>query len=580
MKDSYWAKPIMVRHESWLLGQTLEERIAPDAEIRQFDALLRRVDWSGWEASYRRDRGQPPIHPRLVAGTILFCTLRGWHSSRRMEKAAGDWLELVWFLEGRKIDHSTFCYFRKTFRSQLEELFTQMARLAARPALREGINGVGVDGTRIRANSDRHGARTAASLVRRLEQVAEQRKAVLDRMDRLDASEALEEALDTTGIENVETLVEGLKALDAQRVKLETALAVARARDKIKQDSDGPNVTATRVPVSDPDAHLLPNKEGGYAPNYTPMLAVDLASGAILDARVPDGAEEAATLPEIVAASALRLERPIEAALADGNFASGPNLKHFEQPGQPTLYAPACEPVPDVVKRENPREPVAVEHWGDLPMSGKGDKARLTREAFVYEAGEDVYYCPQGRALRRKGQEQCKWKSGETYLRWRYQSESCAGCPLASRCLSGKATTRSVIRDEYQSSRERHCARMNDPTARAIYARRAPVVEGTFGYIKQAMGFRRFLTRGRGNVTGEWLWVCVAFNAGKILRRLPAAGRTTPQHKPKSALRGVANGQTVSKDRLKAAAGAVLAIWMAFALLARSTPCRAVFRVA
>ena len=60
--------------------------------------------------------------------------------------------------------------------------------------------------------------------------------------------------------------------------------------------------------------------------------------------------------------------------------------------------------------------------------------------------------------------------------------------------------------------------------AKAIYRRRAPVIEGTSGCIKSTMGLRRFLLRGLTKVRMEWLWVCTAFNLRKLLRFL--AGRT------------------------------------------------------
>jgi hypothetical protein len=41
-------------------------------------------------------------------------------------------------------------------------------------------------------------------------------------------------------------------------------------------------------------------------------------------------------------------------------------------------------------------------------------------------------------------------------------------------------------------------------------------VEPVFGIIKEIMGFRRFLLRGREKVTLEWLLVCVSYNLKRL----------------------------------------------------------------
>ena len=40
--------------------------------------------------------------------------------------------------------------------------------------------------------------------------------------------------------------------------------------------------------------------------------------------------------------------------------------------------------------------------------------------------------------------------------------------------------------------------------------------EGTFAMTKEDMHFRRFLTRGKCNVSVEWLLLCFAFNVLKL----------------------------------------------------------------
>jgi transposase len=53
---------------------------------------------------------------------------------------------------------------------------------------------------------------------------------------------------------------------------------------------------------------------------------------------------------------------------------------------------------------------------------------------------------------------------------------------------------------------------------RSRYRLRKQIVEPTFGQVKEARGFRRFLLRGLRNVRNEWAIVCTAHNLAKLAR--------------------------------------------------------------
>ena len=51
---------------------------------------------------------------------------------------------------------------------------------------------------------------------------------------------------------------------------------------------------------------------------------------------------------------------------------------------------------------------------------------------------------------------------------------------------------------------------------RAQYAQRKWLVEAPIGWIKEALGFRRFSVRGLNKVQGEWDLVCLALNVKRM----------------------------------------------------------------
>ena len=58
--------------------------------------------------------------------------------------------------------------------------------------------------------------------------------------------------------------------------------------------------------------------------------------------------------------------------------------------------------------------------------------------------------------------------------------------------------------------------RMKSEEGRTIYARRKCIVEPVFGWIKEAIGFRKFSLRGLSNVIGEWNLICFATNLKRL----------------------------------------------------------------
>jgi len=519
MMDKRWAQAPACREQLVLFQERLDEVVAPEHPIRAVDQCLNLVDWSAWERRYAGRRGQPPIHPRLMAGCILYGLMRGIRSSRDLEDATRERVDFIWFLERRTIDHSTFAAFRKEFGAELKDLNRQMGRLVCERH-GETLLALVLDGTRIRANSDRHGARTAAGLQRLVAACVEAldaKLAALAEADRKAAERASEADAETRVREQ-----EDIAALEAQMEKLQEALAVAQARDAVRREHNGKDAPPVRVPVSDPDAQVVPNKDGGYAPNYTPVIGVDPVSRALVYGEVLEGSDEsAAVLPAVAAAEAMG-GAPLKQVLADANFATGANLEHLEGRGTPP-YMPAGTALEagSCAIRPDPTQPLSPEQCQRLPKHGK----HFATTAFVYDAAKDCYYCPMGRPLSpvRSGHD----RNGVAYTN--YACPGSAGCPRAAQCVRKKAPCRTVRRDQYQELREQVGRRMATEAGRAIYARRAPLVEGVFAEIKHVMGIRQFLLRGLENVRTEWEWICTAIN----LKRLLALFGKSPIHEPR-----------------------------------------------
>jgi len=155
---NHWNKPAINREQIPLFAPTLDTFLDADHPVRMVDEILRQLDFGDWEREYDPFTGQPPIHPRVMAGVLLYGLSLGIRSSRKLENACTNRTDFIWLAEGRQIDHSTFCKFRIGHELQLKKLFRPGAPgvLTAREMGLVRLNQVTWDGTRIKANNSRH----------------------------------------------------------------------------------------------------------------------------------------------------------------------------------------------------------------------------------------------------------------------------------------------------------------------------------------------------------------------------------------------------------------------------------------
>ena len=516
-----FAAPKIDRTQFHLFSPTLDAMIPQDHPVRLLDELLGGVDWSCWEARYAADRSRPPYHPRVVASVLLYGLRQGMRGSRRIEYACTNSLDFLWLAEGRSIDHTTICRFRLEFDKQLRSLFRQVCQIAIKLEVLHLVE-IGLDGTRTKANSSRHETRSGKTIEKRLAELEAQLAQALAEMDEADRQDQ-----SLFGDASPNKLPRKLATLQKRKEALTRARDAAAAVDERRRQRKGGTQGSAKVPIADPDSAVLSNKEGGYAPNYTPMAAVDATAGFIVDVEVTASATEhettVATMDRIEEAFGQRPAR----LLADGHHATGENLEALEQ-RQIEVFSPTDGCLKDnPARRADPTRPVPEADWPRLPRRGSGKNHKLAKMAFVYVADRNEYRCAMGRALGFD-----RWTSERRGDKWVrigiYRCGDCSGCPLAGDCLD-RSPTRTVRRDEYEPLREAMEHRLATPEGEETYKRRKWICETPLAIIKQWLGLRQFLLRGLEKVNTEWLWTCTAFNLNKLIRLLTARRREAAQ---------------------------------------------------
>lgn len=496
------------RRQVTLFQPTLEESIRQDHPVRLYDEILAQRQWASWESWYSHGAGQPPIHPRILAAIILYGLGRGIRSSRVLEYMCCNAMDYIWLAQGHQPDHSTLCKFRKRFQKELKDIFRQIAQLAIDMKL-ASLEIVGLDGSRIRANSSRHSTASEKTIEANLKDIDEQIEKIFAEMDQNDVADK-----DLFGQASPTKLPKELANLKDRQERIGKALEAAQ---KKAAQADKKGKKTPQVPVADPESTVLPNKEGGFAPNYTVFATTESQNGFIMDAEVIIGGDEGQQTLATIDRIAENFDKKPENLTADTAFSSGDNLAGLQE-REVTAYMPQRnrpDQTDNPARREDPTAPVPAADWDKLPRDAQSKK--LHRSSFVFDEQANCHYCPMGRKLRYRGLTSKPRTHGKA-LYHRYRCEDCSGCSLSAQCRNGKQLPRTVYREQHEELREALDARMASAAGKEIYRQRNWIAETPFAIIKSLMNLRQFHSRGIEKVRTEWLWTCTGFNLAKLVR--------------------------------------------------------------
>ena len=156
----------------------------------------------------------------------------------------------------------------------------------------------------------------------------------------------------------------------------------------------------------------------------------------------------------------------------------------------------------------------------------KQDISRI--ENMDYNEKEDTYVCQSGKKL---SVEKIIYRTSKTGYRSEktiYLCEDCTGCLYKEKCIKGnncktpmaERTKRLEISKMFMEKRKEDLERIVSEEGCRLRTNRSIQAKGSFGELKQDMGFRRFLCRGTENVEAESVLLAVAHNINKLHRKI------------------------------------------------------------
>lgn len=467
----------------------VERLIGTEHPARAVWEFIGQLDLSAYQEEVRAvegKAGRPGWEPRLLISLWVYGYSKGVGSARAIEELC-EWEPAYQWLTGSTVVNAhTLSDFRVKHDKALQGLFVQVLGLLSADGLIT-LERVMQDGTKIRAHA-------AADSFRRKERVEQALK------------EAKEQVATLQAQSEEETSRRMVKA--RQRAARERQERLEQVLKEFEQlENEGKDKEHRRVSTSDPEARVMKQPDGGYAPGYNVQIDTDAKNCVVVAVGVVQAGNDFEQLePGIDRVQQNRGETPKE-VVTDGGFVSRDTIMAMKR--QAIEYIAPC--VDEAGK-------------GQSSYDSRGVSAEYQSSQFIYDAQSNSYRCPQGKILSYEGKEE---RHLQLSYRYRAQRSDCEGCPMKSRCCPGnRVTGRSVNRSEELAEVAEFRQKMETQRAREIYKTRAQVAETPNLWIKAKFGLRQFSVRGLVKVGMEALWACLTYNIRVWIRlcwRRPAA---------------------------------------------------------
>ncbi len=428
--------------------------------------------------------GRTAWDPRLLVSLWIYAYSRGISSAREIARRCTYEPAFQWLCGLGEVNHHTLSDFRVEHDGSLRELFVQVLGVLSAEGM-VSMERVMHDGTRIKACA-------GADSFRRAERLKEHLEAARQQVEAMGDPRAEESAR---------------KRAAQQRAKRERQQRLEQAVEELERIREGKRVDKEQVRVSpsDPQARVMKQADGGFAPSYNVQLSTDAAHKIIVGTGVTQSGSDYGQLIGAVARVEANLGRKPAQVVVDGGFTTRENVMSMAEQG--IDFVGSLAEVNQRIAGQKGKRGVSEAFYTDQ---------------FIYDAKKDVYRCPAGTVMKHKGRD---FRLGVTFHQYRAPVERCRGCEFRSQCCPGNVHHgRSVIRTERAAAMRQFAQRMESPEGKAVYRQRGAVAEFPNAWIKEKLGLKQFRLRGLVKVELEVLWAALTYNIQQWIRLIWRTG--------------------------------------------------------
>ncbi len=471
------------RRQLFFRNVDVEDLIEQEHPARAIWKVVEKLDLSQFAAQVQAvegSAGRSAIDPRLLVSLWIYGYSQGVGSAREISRLCGYHPAYQWLTGAEEISGHTLSDFRVNHQKGLEKLFVDVVGVLSAEGFVK-LKRVMQDGTKVRACA----AADSFQRRQRLEEHLAEARAQCAKL-----------AQASDGEQNLVKVEAQRRAAEERAERLEGALEQIQ---QLELDAKSGKEKEPRASSSDPDARIMKQADGGFAPSYNVQITTAAEGKAIVSVEVTQAGNDFEQLMPALD----RLERTLgtkpEQAVVDGGYLSQKNILDTA-----TREVELIGPVPQP-------EAKAAQCY-----QRAGVKPEYYADRFRFDSAENCLYCPQGVRLSYQGK-----NKSELVIIYKYQArpQDCAACAHKAECCpKNEKSGRSVQRSEYQQEIQDFQQRMGLAETQQIYRQRSEIAETPHLWIKAKFGMRCFHVRGLARVGQETLWAAVTYNITLLLR--------------------------------------------------------------
>ena len=485
----------------------MEIQIPEDDPVRMASAQLVKLDYRELYRAYSSLGRISAAEPRIIFEVLVYGYMCGIYSTRKLEEACRKRVDFMWLLQGEAVpDYSTFARFRSgRTKDAVEDLFYQyVCKLEEMDETEH--DEVFIDGTKIESMANCYTFIWRKTTEKHLAKVKEQvRQEFVEReicgnltLKKLRLlAESEKAACEKFGIEFVHGA--GHRKPPEQRA-YEKLHDLLKKWEEYEKKLFTMGNTRNSYSKTDPDATFMHMKEdhmrnGQLKPGYNVQIAVN--SEYITGVAAFSNRTESGTLQPFLRQLEREHRQKYRTVVADAGYESLNNYLYLEGNEQISFI-----------------KPINYE-----AQKSKKFKAQIgRRENMQYKEQEDCYICAEGRTLHFRRESTQLDRQGRFKTMAFYRCENCTDCQNRAECCKAKNDLPKEIKVSTELLRLSKQSQENITTPQGILLRinRSIQVEGAFGVLKSDRKFKRFLMRGRTNISTELYLLCLAFDLRKL----------------------------------------------------------------
>jgi transposase len=477
------------REQITFLPPSIEEYVSDDNPVRVIDAYIEHLDFEALGFSKHRpnETGRPMYDPKDLLKLYVYGYMNRIRSSRRLEREAVRNLEVIWLVRKIAPDHKTIARFRHDNSVALKNVFRNFVQLCIGADL-YGRELVAIDGSKFRAVNASGRNYNRKNLDERIARINARIEEYLNQIDETDNVESKVSPKPTP--EEIKRIVDDLTV---RKDKYQSYI------DRIEETG------AHQLSVTDPDSRRMVAQRGRIEVCYNIQASVDEKNKMIVDFSATNSVNDKNLLyPE---ADSARCALGVDSltVLADAGYESATDaakcIRDKITPHIVGLNADICLPVEST-------ETKPIEDY----QNGRT----------VYLPERNIAVCPMGKVLYPK-----YYRKRGAYRIGIYAN--LRACKICNR----KCTPAYCYKFEIEISETQFSNGYDDTglnlektvifSNKALLKRRKAIVEHVFGTIKRTMDSSYCLTRGLGNVSGEFSLTFLVYNLKRAINILGTA---------------------------------------------------------